>query len=57
MPFGLTAAPRVFTKLLVALVAYLHCRGVALDDILNQVTFQAEGPDGSGLDYDWSEEH
>lgn len=42
-------------------MAYLHCRGVALDpyldDILNQVTFQAEGPDGSGLDYDWSEEH
>lgn len=36
LPFGLTAAPRVFTKILVAAVAHLRLQGVYLylDDVL-----------------------
>ena len=28
LPFGLSSAPRVFTKILLALIAYLHSQGV-----------------------------
>lgn len=37
MPFGLTAAPRVFTKLLVTPVAHLRCEGVTLHPYLDDI--------------------
>lgn len=41
MPFGLTTAPQVLTKLLVALVAHLHLQGVTLFPYLDDVLITA----------------
>lgn len=50
MPFGLTAAPGVFTNLLVTLVARLRCQGVALYPYLDNILIRSPSRERALLD-------